>query len=121
MTQILQISGVFNNTNLSIVVVIMDNYGRFGKYWSKFNWQGMRCLVNSVPKAKVLDGTQLKAFADSLLNVAVMIILSLIEYKTLQEKEKMLVISIFFFSYNVFHSDIQFQNQPQDWGNELLC
>ena len=45
---------------------------------------------NPLPNDKILDMTKLKAFAHDILNVAKMTI-SLIEKKTLLEKEKMLV------------------------------
>ena len=61
--------------------------------------------VNSLPNDKILEWSKLKAFADNKIKVLkMMIFLYLIRLKTLWEKEKMLVISIFSFSYNVFES-----------------
>ena len=60
-------------------------------------------MCNSLPNDKILDLTKLKAFADDKLDgVNMMTSLSLIGYKTLWKKEKMLVTSIFSFSHSVF-------------------
>ena len=50
------------------------------------------------------DVIKLKAIADDKIKAAKMRILSLIEQKTLWEKEKMLVTSIFSFSHSVYQS-----------------
>ena len=57
---------------------------------------------NSLPNDKILDWSKLKAFADDKINVANMMIFVFDRVKTLWEKEKMLVTSIFSFSLNVF-------------------
>ena len=61
---------------------------------------------NSLPNAKILNLTKLKAFADDILNVKKWWFLSMIEWKTLWEKEKMLSNSIFYFSLSVFQSHL---------------
>ena len=61
---------------------------------------------NSLPNDKILDLTNFKAFAGGKLNVAKTMISSFDGLKTLWEKEKMLVTSIFSFSHNVFKSPI---------------
>ena len=60
--------------------------------------------VNPLPNDKILDVTKLKAFADDKLKVGRMMIVLLEDWKTLWEKEKMLVTSIFSFSHSVFQS-----------------
>ena len=60
--------------------------------------------INPLPNDNFLDVTKLKAFADDKLNAAKRSFFSLIEQKTLWEKEKMLVTSIFSFSHSVFKS-----------------
>ena len=74
--------------------------------WQMRAPQGMSFIlnINPLPNDKVLDETKFKATADDKLNNKKIIFLSLIEYNTLWEKEKMLVISIFSFSRNVFKS-----------------
>ena len=76
---------------------------------------------NSLPNDNSLDLTKFKAFADNNLNVAKMVIsLSLTEQKTHREKKKMLVTSIFSFSYNVFKR-LPFQGRLKSglYGKEL--
>ena len=50
-------------------------------------------VLNPLPDDKILDQTKLKAFADHKLNVTKMVI-SVLELKTLWEKEKLLVQAI---------------------------
>ena len=75
----------------------------------KENYREITCFclradrgINPFPHDKILDQTELNAFADNKLNVTKMIILALIEKKTLWEKEKLLVQAISSFSRNVF-------------------
>ena len=49
-----------------------------------------------------MDWTKIKAFADDKLNVAAMMISAYDRKKTMWEKQKILVTSIFSFSHNVF-------------------
>ena len=63
----------------------------------------IQSTVNSLPNNKILDWAKLKAFADNKINVnekKFKFVLGGVE--TLWEKEKMLGISIFSFSHNVF-------------------
>ena len=62
-------------------------------------------MLNSLPNDKILDCSKLKTFADDKIYVTekVKFVLGTIK-KTLWEKEKMLVTSIFSFSHNVFKS-----------------
>ena len=71
---------------------------------------------NSSPNDKILDRTKLRVFADDKINLAKMIILATFILKTLWEKEKMLVASIFFFSQNVFKIHL-----PQGLQKSRLC
>ena len=73
--------------------------------------------VNPFPNDKVLDETKFKAFADDKLNNKKIIFLSLIEWKTFWEQEKMLVTSIFSFSHNVFKSLVSKRRQKVSCGN----
>ena len=58
---------------------------------------------NPLPNDKFLNMTKLKAFADDKSNVVIKSqFLFVIELKTLWEKKKMLVTSIFFFSHSFF-------------------
>ena len=59
---------------------------------------------NPLPNDKILDLTKLKAFADDKSNVAKMMISLIDRVEKLWEKEKILVTSIFSFSYSVFQS-----------------
>ena len=61
-------------------------------------------MFNPLPHDKILRLPKLKAFTDNKLNVTQDIKVSFIGWKTLWEKKKMLVTSIFFFSHNVFKS-----------------
>ena len=58
--------------------------------------------VNSLPNDKILKQPKLKAFADEKINVTKNCNLFWEMQKTLWEKQKMLVTSIFSFSHNVF-------------------
>ena len=59
-------------------------------------------LFYSLPNDKILDWSKFKAFADIKIKELKMMILVLIGLKTLLDKEKMLVTSIFSFTLNVF-------------------
>ena len=59
-------------------------------------------MFTYLPDDKILDLSKLKSFADDILKAAHMAEFVFEEEKTLLEKEKMLVISIFSFSNNVF-------------------
>ena len=59
-------------------------------------------IFNSFPHNKILDLSKFKAFADDKINVTKKMKFVLGRVKTLWEKEKMLVASIFSFSLNVF-------------------
>ena len=62
----------------------------------------MKSELNSVLNDNVLDRSKLGAFADYIMKILKMMILSLIGLKRLWEKEKMLVTGIVLFSLNVF-------------------
>ena len=63
----------------------------------------MLLLVNSLPNEKILDWSNLKAFADEIFIKVATIMTSVFDsLEKIVEKEKMLVTSIFSFSQNVF-------------------
>ena len=63
-------------------------------------WTGVH--LNALPNDKYLDWSKLTAFADEKFNLAEIFKFILEKVKTLLEKKKMLVTSIFSFSHNVF-------------------
>ena len=58
--------------------------------------------LNSLSNDKILEWSKLKAFAEDKINVNEKLKFGLRRIKTLWEKEKMLVTSIFSFSHNAF-------------------
>ena len=64
-------------------------------------------ILNSLPNNNILDWSKLKAFADEKMKLLFkLLILFLIGLKTLWEKEKMLVTSIFFFFLQCFQKGL---------------
>ena len=63
-------------------------------------------VINSLPNDKIWDVTKLKAFADDKLYIGKMTIsfYDRVREKTLWEREKILVTSIFSFSHSFFQS-----------------
>ena len=61
-------------------------------------------MFNSLPNHKILDSSEIKAFADDKIKVNENLKFGLGRIKNILEKEKMLATSISSFSHNVFKS-----------------